>query len=89
MPWPLWDSEWCPTAPFGNGNGYGDGRAISVGELMAHGQRYELQLKGAGRTPFCRGTGRTGRTPPLFPDDTHVDQMILYGLVMTIYGEFL
>lgn len=41
--------------PFGNGNGYGDGRAISVGELMTHGQRYELQLKGAGRTPFCRG----------------------------------
>ncbi|CAE7931948.1 selO [Symbiodinium necroappetens] len=41
--------------PFGNGNGYGDGRAISVGELLAHGQRFELQLKGAGRTPFCRG----------------------------------
>lgn len=66
--------------PFGNGNGYGDGRAISVGELMTHGQRYELQLKGAGRTPFCRG--RTGRTP-LFPSD--VDQMlILYGLMMMV-----
>jgi len=24
-------------------------------ELVVHGQRWELQLKGAGRTPFCRG----------------------------------
>ena len=43
--------------PFGNGNGYGDGRAISVGEMVnpVTGQRYELQLKGGWRTPFCRG----------------------------------
>lgn len=41
--------------PFGNGNGYGDGRAISVGELVVGGQRWEMQLKGAGTTPFCRG----------------------------------
>lgn len=37
--------------PFSTGDGYGDGRAISIGEL--HG--YELQLKGAGKTPFHRG----------------------------------
>ncbi|KAJ1458459.1 hypothetical protein M885DRAFT_436402 [Pelagophyceae sp. CCMP2097] len=42
--------------PFGNGNGYGDGRAISVGEVVVPGgARWELQLKGAGTTPFCRG----------------------------------
>ena len=41
--------------PFGNGNGYGDGRAQSVGEVVVEGQRWELQLKGGGRTPFCRG----------------------------------
>lgn len=42
--------------PFKNGNGYGDGRAVSVGEVIApSGQRWELQLKGGGRTPFCRG----------------------------------
>lgn len=35
----------------GTGNGYGDGRAISIGEF--HG--LELQLKGAGTTPFHRG----------------------------------
>lgn len=45
--------------PFGNGNGYGDGRAISIGEVVVAGRRWELQLKGAGRTPFCRsGDGR-------------------------------
>eukprot|EP00164_Ancoracysta_twista_P005124 GFYU01006986.1.p1 GENE.GFYU01006986.1~~GFYU01006986.1.p1 ORF type:complete len:667 (-),score=146.77 GFYU01006986.1:111-2111(-) len=42
--------------PFGNGNGYGDGRAISVAEVMLdNGDRWELQLKGGGTTPFCRG----------------------------------
>ncbi|WNH51731.1 protein adenylyltransferase SelO [Stenotrophomonas oahuensis] len=34
----------------------GDGRAISLGELVtAQGERWELQLKGAGRTPYSRG----------------------------------
>lgn len=38
------------------GNGYGDGRAISVAEVLtAAGNPWELQLKGAGPTPFCRG----------------------------------
>lgn len=48
--------------PFGTGDGYGDGRAISVGEIVVNDSetcqspsRYELQLKGAGPTPFCRG----------------------------------
>merc|ERR1719482_1443427 len=43
--------------PFGTGNGYGDGRAVSVGEIKSpkDGRRYELQLKGGGQTPFCRG----------------------------------
>ena len=44
--------------PFGTGNGYGDGRALSVAEVLARdgdGGRWELQLKGAGTTPFCRG----------------------------------
>ncbi|CAJ1327372.1 unnamed protein product [Effrenium voratum] len=36
------------------GNMYGDGRAISVGEVLSDSERWELQLKGAGCTPFCR-----------------------------------
>ncbi|WP_225876221.1 protein adenylyltransferase SelO [Lysobacter solisilvae (ex Woo and Kim 2022)] len=33
----------------------GDGRAISLGEAIAHGgERWELQLKGAGPTPYSR-----------------------------------
>jgi len=45
---------------FGTGNGYGDGRAISIAEVkMPNGKRWEMQLKGAGRTPFSRtGDGR-------------------------------
>ena len=51
------------------GYGYGDGRAISLLEIMPnnsgeglkdwengnHPPRWELQLKGGGSTPFCRG----------------------------------
>jgi uncharacterized protein YdiU (UPF0061 family) len=34
----------------------GDGRAISLGEVLTPaGERWELQLKGAGRTPYSRG----------------------------------
>ena len=34
----------------------GDGRAITLGETVnAAGERWELQLKGAGRTPYSRG----------------------------------
>lgn len=42
---------------FGNWAGQlGDGRAISLGEVRnSSGQRWELQLKGAGRTPYSRG----------------------------------
>lgn len=32
----------------------GDGRAIFLGEAVAGGRRFELQLKGAGPTPYCR-----------------------------------
>jgi len=38
--------------------GYGDGRAISIAEVLnpkSSPERWELQLKGAGKTPFARG----------------------------------
>ena len=40
----------------------GDGRALLVGEVIArNGERYDLQLKGAGPTPYSRGGD--GRAP--------------------------
>eukprot|EP00462_Mataza_sp_D1_P005804 CAMPEP_0175124308 /NCGR_PEP_ID=MMETSP0087-20121206/2710_1 /TAXON_ID=136419 /ORGANISM="Unknown Unknown, Strain D1" /LENGTH=611 /DNA_ID=CAMNT_0016406063 /DNA_START=161 /DNA_END=1996 /DNA_ORIENTATION=- len=52
----IYGQEMYQNCPFGNGNGYGDGRAISIAEV-SHPQsgRWEFQLKGAGTTPFCRG----------------------------------
>ncbi len=45
----------------------GDGRAILLGEVVApDGRRFDLQLKGAGRTPFSRmGDGRAWLGPVL------------------------
>ncbi len=51
----IYGTEYIRQCPFGNGNGYGDGRAISVFEGLFKGNRWEMQLKGGGRTPYCRG----------------------------------
>ncbi|MCC2606764.1 protein adenylyltransferase SelO [Planctobacterium marinum] len=51
----IYGTEYIQQCPFQTGNGYGDGRAISVLEGVFNGQRMEMQLKGAGRTPYCRG----------------------------------
>ncbi len=51
----IYGTEYTQQCPFGTGNGYGDGRAISVFEGVFNGQRWELQLKGGGPTPYCRG----------------------------------
>src|SRR5690554_290486 len=48
-------TEYVQQCPFQTGNGYGDGRAVSVLEAVINGQRREMQLKGGGRTPYCRG----------------------------------
>eukprot|EP01124_Arcella_intermedia_P021847 TRINITY_DN3124_c0_g1_i1.p1 TRINITY_DN3124_c0_g1~~TRINITY_DN3124_c0_g1_i1.p1 ORF type:complete len:612 (-),score=67.58 TRINITY_DN3124_c0_g1_i1:184-2019(-) len=51
----IYGQEMYQNCPFGTGNGYGDGRAVSVGEVVVDGRRWEMQLKGGGKTPFCRG----------------------------------
>lgn len=51
----IYGTEYDQQCPFQTGNGYGDGRAMSVLELVANGKRWEMQLKGGGRTPYCRG----------------------------------
>ena len=51
----IYGTEYYRQCPFGTGNGYGDGRAVSVLEAVINGKRWEMQLKGGGRTPYCRG----------------------------------
>ena len=52
----IYGQKMIDNCPFKTGNGYGDGRAISIAEVLtASGERWELQLKGAGRTPWSRG----------------------------------
>jgi len=51
----IYGTEYYQQCPFGTGNGYGDGRAISVLEAVINGRRWEMQLKGSGQTPYCRG----------------------------------
>jgi uncharacterized protein YdiU (UPF0061 family) len=51
----IYGTEYYEQCPFKTGNGYGDGRAISILEALINGKRWEMQLKGGGRTPYCRG----------------------------------
>ncbi len=51
----IFGTEYTQQCPFQTGNGYGDGRAISVLEAVINDRRWEMQLKGGGRTPYCRG----------------------------------
>lgn len=52
----IYGEEIYHNCPFKTGNGYGDGRAISVAEVCSSrtNSRLEFQLKGAGTTPFSR-----------------------------------
>ena len=55
----IFGTEYTQQCPFQTGNGYGDGRAVSVLEAVIHDgnrdRRWEMQLKGGGQTPYCRG----------------------------------
>ena len=51
----IFGTEYYQQCPFQTGNGYGDGRAVSILEALLNGKRWEMQLKGGGRTPYCRG----------------------------------
>ncbi|OCL91006.1 protein adenylyltransferase SelO [Aliarcobacter thereius] len=51
----IYGTEYYAQCPFQSGNGYGDGRAMSIFEALINEKRWEFQLKGAGKTPYCRG----------------------------------
>ena len=49
---------------FGQFTMLGDGRAVLLAEIVAKRKRYDVQLKGAGKTPYSRaGDGRAGVGP--------------------------
>lgn len=52
---------------FGHFNMLGDGRAMLIGEqITPQGERFDIQLKGSGRTPYSRGgDGRSALGPML------------------------
>lgn len=51
----IYGTEYYNQCPFQTGNGYGDGRAVSILEANINGKHWEMQLKGGGKTPYCRG----------------------------------
>ena len=50
----IYGQKMISNCPYKNNSGYGDGRLHSVGEFVVNDQRWELQLKGSGKTPFSR-----------------------------------
>jgi serine/tyrosine/threonine adenylyltransferase len=64
---------------FGYFNMLGDGRAVLIGEqITPSGERFDIQLKGGGRTPYSRGgDGRAGLGPML---REHIISEAMHGL---------
>jgi uncharacterized protein YdiU (UPF0061 family) len=62
----------------------GDGRAILLGEIVApDGARFDLQLKGAGRTPFSRGGDGRAWLGPVIREYVVSEAMAALGLPTT------
>jgi len=62
----------------------GDGRALLLGEVIARdGQRFDIQLKGSGRTPYSRGGD--GRAPlgPVLREYIVSETMAAFGIPTT------
>lgn len=64
---------------FGHFTMLGDGRAILLGEqLTQDGKRYDIQLKGSGRTPFSRGGDGRAALGPMLRE--YIISEAMYGL---------
>lgn len=62
----------------------GDGRALLLGEVIAlDGQRYDIQLKGAGRTPFSRGGDGRNWVGPVLREYVVSEAMAALGVPTT------
>src|SRR5207244_11289465 len=62
----------------------GDGRAILLGEVVGKdGQRRDVQLKGAGRTPFSRGGDGRAAVGPVLREYVVSEAMAALGIPTT------
>ncbi len=64
---------------FGHFNMLGDGRAVLLGEqLTPRGERFDIQLKGSGRTPYSRGGDGRAALGPMLRE--YIISEAMYGL---------
>jgi len=69
---------------FGHFTGLGDGRAILLGEQIApSGERFDIQLKGSGRTPFSRGGDGLAALGPMLREYLVSEAMHALGIPTT------
>jgi uncharacterized protein YdiU (UPF0061 family) len=62
----------------------GDGRALLLGEIVApHGARYDIALKGSGRTPFSRGGDGRATLGPVLREYLMGEAMFALGIPTT------
>lgn len=64
---------------FGYFNKLGDGRALLIGEhITPNGERFDVQLKGSGRTPYSRGGDGLAALAPMLRE--YIISEAMYGL---------
>ena len=61
----------------------GDGRAVLIGELVASGERWDVQLKGSGRTPYSRGGDGKAPLGPVLREYVVSEAMAALGVPTT------
>ena len=69
---------------FGHLNMLGDGRAILLGEqVVPDGRRFDIQLKGSGRTPYSRGGDGRAALGPMLREYIISEAMFGFGIPTT------
>lgn len=69
---------------FGHFNMLGDGRALLIGEhITASNERFDIQLKGAGRTPYSRGGDGRAALGPMLREFIISEAMFALGIPTT------
>lgn len=68
---------------FGQFTVLGDGRALLIGEKFSNGKRYDIQLKGSGRTPYSRGGDGRAAVGPMVREFIISEAMHALGIPTT------